>query len=226
MPERGSLALRPGFGVLSFVVLIRDGDLPHRACGAETLTEAELVDRCRRADRDAQRELYARTHQRIYRVLLRMTRDEDAAFDLAQETYIRAFARIDQFDGRSAVSTWLYRIAVTEALQHLRREKRRNSRLREAAENAPQPPAQMGLGRHADRLDVRDALDSLDDDDRLILLLRYQEDLDYNVIAEITGCAPGTVASRLHRARHRLREILDPGYGTREETSAEQHQKQ
>ena len=80
------------------------------------LTESELVDGCRKGEREAQRELYARTCERIYALLLRMTRHPEDAFDLAQDTYLRAFARIGQFDGRSSLATWLYSIAVTQAL--------------------------------------------------------------------------------------------------------------
>ena len=88
------------------------------------MTEEELVQRCCDGDRQAESELYARTSRRIYRLLLRMTGSEEAASDLAQETYLRAFARIVDFDARSTIATWLYRIAVNEAPQHRRRQQR------------------------------------------------------------------------------------------------------
>ncbi len=166
--------------------------------------EEKLVQRCRSQDREAQHEVYRRTSQRIYRLLLRMTGDADAAFDLAQETYVRAFTRIGQFDGKSALATWLYRIAVNEALQHLRRAGRAASRLTDdpARREAASPDTV------ATRLDVQAALARLTAIDRAMLLLRYQDGLDYAAIAEAVGCRPGTVASRLNRARGRLRELL------------------
>ena len=74
--------------------------------------EQELVEGCWRQDRSAQRQLYELTSEKIHRLMLRMTRNADDAFDLAQDTYLRAFARMDRFDGRSSLATWLYRIAI------------------------------------------------------------------------------------------------------------------
>ncbi len=186
------------------------------------MTESELVARCQQRDREAQRVLYVRTSDRIYRLLVRMTGSHDTAFDLAQETYLRAFARISQFDGRASVATWLYRIAVTEALQFLRRAKRVRGDL---AGNESDASIESATEQSDRKLDLGDALAALDPTDRSVLLLRYQQGLDYRVIAEIVGCAEGTVASRLSRARERLRRCLGKSYAPREETQAGVHQK-
>lgn len=185
------------------------------------MTESELVERCREGDREAQHELYARTSQRIYRLLVRMTGSQDTAFDLAQGTYLRAFTRISQFDGRSSIATWLYRIAVTEALQFLRRAKRMSTQLTADAADLVQP------SRHNQtaQLDVREALAALDSGDRAVLLLRYQEGLDYRAIAQALDCAEGTVGSRLSRARDRLRENLGKDYAPAEEVRQPAHPK-
>jgi len=183
-------------------------------------TESRMVEGCRRGERAAQHELYVQTSERIYRVLLKITRDPERAFDLAQETYLKAFSRIAQFNGRSSLATWLYRIAVNEALHAGRR-----AAVAEAASaalsappstNGPQDPA-------ATRLDVAEALAQLPEADRAILALRYQEGLDYAAISEITGLADGTIASRLNRARERLRDFLKSGYGSREEATPPAH---
>lgn len=186
------------------------------------MTEQELVERCREGERQAQREVYDSTSQRIYRLLLRMTGNADDAFDLAQETYLKAFSQIGRFDGRSALATWLYRIAVNEALQFRRRAARERSG-REAREI--EPVLESGTERTAISLDVADALSTLPADDRAILLLRYQEGLDYRTIEEVLDCASGTVASRLNRARQRLRDILQKSYGPREDEWAADHPK-
>lgn len=183
-------------------------------------TELRLIEGCRRGDRAAQRELYVRTSERIYRVLLKITRDPDRAFDLAQETYLKALSKIDQFVGRSSLATWLYRIAVNEALHAARRAavaKSASAALRVTSLTDP------STDQAATRLDVGEALAQLPEADRAILVLRYQEGLDYAAIAEITGLADGTIASRLNRARQRLRDILKPGYGSREETDSRAH---
>lgn len=106
---------------------------PKRSCRSAvpyTMTENELIARCRQGDREAQRQLYAKTSEHIYRLLLRMTGNSDDAFDLAQDTYVRAFAKIADFDGKSSVTTWLYRLAVNEALQCARRARKARTHLR------------------------------------------------------------------------------------------------
>ncbi len=178
------------------------------------MTEEELVQRCCDGDREAQSEFYTRTSRRIYGLLLRMTGSEEAASDLAQETYLRAFARIQDFDARSTVATWLYRIAVNEALQHLRRLQRERERSEPVLPDVATPGFE---DHHAAKLDVAEALGALAPDDRAVLLLRYQEGLDYRRMAAVLDCAEGTVASRLNRARAKLGELLGEGYAVREE---------
>lgn len=183
----------------------------------DRVTQGELIEGCRRGDREAQHELYAHTSERIYRLLLTMTRDADAAFDLAQDTYVQAFTRIDQFDGRSTLATWVYRIAVNQALQFLRKGERAKRRMSKI--DRPEAPADDSLSI---QMDVSAALADLDPRDRTILILRYQDGLDYRAIADILECAPGTVASGLNRARQRLRDRLG-GYAAREDSAAPEH---
>lgn len=197
---------------------------PKRSCRSAvpyTMIENELIARCRQGDREAQRQLYAKTSEHIYRLLLRMTGNSDDAFDLAQDTYVRAFAKIADFDGKSSVTTWLYRLAVNEALQCARRARKARTHLRA-----------LPVGNHDDldsdrmsaRLDVEEALAGMDPSDKALLLLRYQEGLNYRAIAEAANCPEGTVASRLNRARLKLRAILEEGYAQREETDVGGHQ--
>ncbi len=186
------------------------------------MTEQELIRRCRDGDQEARRELYDRTSGRIYRLLLKMTASTDDAFDLAQETYLKAFTRIGQFDGRSSVTTWLYRVAVNEALQFLRRASRTRVKLHEID---PKSSTESDLERTTVRLDVNDALAAIAPTERAMILLRYQDGLDYRAIAEVVGCAPGTVASRLNRARRGLRGILQESYASDEEREHGEHPK-
>ena len=187
----------------------------------DDLGDRHLAERCGRGDRAAQREVYDRTSERIYRLVLKITRNADQAFDLTQQTYVRAFTHMHQFDGRAALATWLYRIAVNEALQAARREATASARLKEIRRSAADRSANEQITM---RIDIAEALDALSAEERAILLLRYQDGLDYAGIAEVTGCPPGTVASRLNRARERLRGLLAPGYGTPEENARAKHQ--
>ncbi len=187
------------------------------------MTEHDLVQRCREGNREAQREIYDRTSERVYRLLLKMTASPDDALDLAQETYLKAFTRIGQFDGRSSVATWLYRVAVNEALQFHRGAGQTRVKMQKLA---PQNGTGSDIERSTIRLDVNTGLAALAPNDRAILLLRYQEGLDYRAIAQVVGCADGTVASRLNRAREALRGILRKSYGEGEETGPGEHPKE
>lgn len=139
-----------------------------------------------------------------------MTGNAEDAADLTQDTYVKGLQRLDQFDGRSAIASWFYRIAVNEALQFRRRQGIGTNKLKEVA---PIQPAESGPAGTDLRVDVEGALAELPADDRAVLLLRYQEELDYRAMAEVLECAEGTVASRLSRARDRLREVLRKSYG-------------
>lgn len=165
--------------------------------------EASLVQACRAHDRTAQRELYERNVDRVYRVALRLTRNEQDAFDVAQETFVQAFENISSFDNRSSLSTWLYRIVTNEALQLLRRKRIEHKHLALIGRR----PSEAG-NDGSKRLELEDALERLSDEHRAILLLRYHESLSYGRIAEVLQLSDGTVASRLNRARADLRRIL------------------
>ncbi len=156
--------------------------------------------------------LYERYSDRIYRLALRITGNDQDAFDVAADAFVRAFERLGDFDGRSALGTWLYRIATNEALQLFRRratEDRHQRILAEARERSGSAPPSPDL-----RALVQDALQLVSAEHRAVLLLKYDQGLDYAEIAEVLECAPGTVASRLNRARAELRAVMD-GAGCR-----------
>lgn len=184
------------------------------------MIEHELVDRCRRGERSAQHEIYTRTLDRVYRLVLRVSGNRDDALDLVQETYIRTFTRVVQFDGKSSFETWLSRIAINQALQHKRRSVLGKQRVAALDRGYPPPPAEPSRDQ---KIDIDDALSYLPEGDRVMLVLRYQEGLDYATIADVTGCALGTVASRLNRARERIREFLKNAYAAPEENGRAAH---
>lgn len=201
-------ALRPGAGRCS------------RNLERRSVIDRDLVERCRNGDREALREVLDSTSPQLYRLLLRMTGNAEDAADLIQETFVKGFTRLDQFDGRSAMATWFYRIAVNEALLFRRRQSLTALKLRELATLAPR---KAGTTHNDLNLDMRAALATLSADDQAALLLRYQEGLDYRAIAQILDCPAGTVASRLNRARDRLRAVLQRDYGPQEESGARAH---
>ncbi len=186
------------------------------------MDEQQLITACRALDRGAQRQVYDLTVERVYRLILRMVRNADDAFDLTQEVYIRVLTGMDTFRADCALATWVHRIAVNEALAFLRRRQADHRHLDALGGREVTPP----LNSHAaedERLDVQAALDLLAEEDRMILLLRYDQGHDYRAIAELLDCAEGTVASRLTRARQRLRTVLAIGCAGREENQALAH---
>ncbi len=134
-----------------------------------------------------------------------MTGSPETAEDLAQDTYLKAFSALATFDGRSSIQTWLYRIALNEALQWLRRKR---LPVLDADVAALRPDPRDHGHEAVIRMDIESAMALLDPPDRAMLLLRYQEGLDYRTIAMAADVAMGTVASRLNRARQRLRQLL------------------
>lgn len=185
------------------------------------MTPEDLVEACRRGDPSAQRALYELTSQRVYRLLLRMTRNPQDAFDLAQEVYIKAFTRLEQFDAAASITTWIYRIAVNEALQFLRADQRRQRRIQaQTPRESPSRPTETIDAR----LDVEAGLARLPEFERALLVLRYLEGMDYAEMARVLDRPAGTIASGLNRARRMLREAM--GGEPREEPPRAGHLKE
>ena len=165
---------------------------------------SSLVASCQAGSRDAQRQLYERCEQRVYRLLVRMVGRSEAA-DLLQQVFLQVLREINRFDGRSRFETWLYRVTINEALQHLRRQKRWRwtSLVSDLVDHEPNHE------RHLDYKDLLEqALARLEPDLRSLYLLREVEKQSYAEIAEATHIPEGTVASRLNRARQLLKQYL------------------
>lgn len=166
---------------------------------------ASVVAACRSGNRDAQRCLYDSCHHEIYRLAVRMVGQEDAA-DVTQQVFMQAFRKLEQFSGRSKFQTWLYRLAINEALQ-FRRRSRRHAMQHIEEETLDEAPS------HASRTEQREAIEfalqQLDPELRTIFVLREVEQLSYQEIAETLSVPEGTVGSRLNRARRELRHLLE-----------------
>jgi RNA polymerase sigma-70 factor (ECF subfamily) len=170
---------------------------------------AAIVAGCRRRDPAAQRELVVRTQQLVFGTVYRLTGPRDAE-DVVQQVYLQVFRQLDQFVGASSLGTWVYRIAVNEALQHLRRQRARPARL------ASEPAARTKDFRQGLELHelVNRALANLEPDLRAVVVLREMEGLTYDQIADVLHIPAGTVASRLSRARLELQaKLTELGYG-------------
>jgi RNA polymerase sigma-70 factor (ECF subfamily) len=164
------------------------------------------------------RQLVRLYQDRIYNLCYRLLGVEEEAKDVAQEIFITVYRKISSFAGNSKLSTWLYRVATNHALNRIKFLKRRRykqmlsfeTEVVEGISNIaifPQPDQVLA----AKRLEtyIQSELNNLDKDQRTVVVLRDMEGLTYQEIAQITGLNGGTVKSRLHRGRARLKEALE-----------------
>ena len=167
----------------------------------------EVIDACQQGDPDAFSALFEAHKDRVYSIALRFSGDPAAALDIAQETFLKLFSRIRDFRAEASFDSWLYRIVVNTCLDHHRKGRRLAPFLENLADVFRAPDA-SALERmlHAEMQDhVQRVIGKLPPDLRIVVVLRYTESLAYEEIADILGCPPGTVASRLNRA-HKLLE--------------------
>jgi RNA polymerase sigma-70 factor, ECF subfamily len=181
--------------------------------------ERELIERCLAGDASAFEPLVERYRQRVWRLAYQLLRDREEAWDCAQEAFVRAFHSLGSFRGQSAFYTWLFRITVNVATD---RQRARAAQARAfGAERMPEeewarttadPGAQpdQSAVQLEQRERIRQALDALPPKARTIIMLSDVEGLSYREITEVLGCPIGTVMSRLHNARKRLKTLLGP----------------
>jgi len=177
--------------------------------------EQALVARLRAGDQSAYRQVVDAYKDRLITVIARVAGAGPDAEDLAQETFLKAFAAIGRFDGRSALFTWLYRIAVNTARDWSDHRRRRPTVPLHGPEGllveplAPDGPPDDEAVRREERQAVRRALQRLPEPFRTTLVLREMEGLSYEAIADALDVSIGTVESRIFRARCKLRALLE-----------------
>ncbi len=173
---------------------------------ASSVDERELIARVRAGDGLAERALYDAHVDRVFRLAYRLAGDDDLARDFTQETFIRAFERLDSFRGEAALSTWLYTIATTVTLNGLRKLKRRGREIEldHAAEVA-------GGARRAEpdlKTRLYAAIDALSEKYRTVFVMHDIEGYTHEEIATALNVEVGTSKAQLSRARAKLREAL------------------
>ena len=190
-----------------------------------SMGELELVERLRGADTSALELLMERYSPRIYRVAFGITRNHAEAEEVVQDVFLTLFRKIDTFEGRAAIGTWLYRVAANAALLKRRGKRvelevsledclptfradghREGDRSWVLADWSQTPESELLAGEAREILGQ--ALERLPEHYRALLVLRDVEELSNEEVAEILGESVSSVKSRLHRARMALREIL------------------
>lgn len=187
-----------------------------------SLDDRALARLCGQRDRDAMRHLIISNNQRLFRAAWSILKDRSEAEDSVQAGYANAFASIGRFEGRSALSTWLTRIVINEALGRLRSQRRRRDHLESEGvavietyrerltQGSEEPGPDSTVAREQLRRLIEHAVADLPDMFRSVFVLRDIEDFSVEETADALGIPAATVKTRLHRARARLQQALAP----------------
>lgn len=184
--------------------------------------DLELVEAAQAGDREAFRELVEKYQRKVYSICYGMLKNPDDALDVSQDAFIKVFRYLAKFNKQSSFYTWLYRITVNACIDHIRKNSKKKSveyddrisRDGAVAGDEHIMPSKLGLnpdkvyGRKELRDKMQDALETLSEKHRTILILREVEQLSYEEIAEVLNVSKGTVMSRLFHARRYFQEAI------------------
>lgn len=190
----------------------------------EEIEDVELVRKCQRGDTTAFNDLVTRYRGKVYAMIYNMVRNEQDAWDLAQDGFLKAWKSIGHFRGQSSFYTWLYRIATNVTIDWLRKKQvQGGTEFDDAIELkniepgsvttpriGPLPDEKMAHAEIRGRIDA--ALEKLSPEHRAVIVMKEMDGLQYHEIAESLGCSLGTVMSRLFYARKKLQALLRDVY--------------
>jgi RNA polymerase sigma-70 factor, ECF subfamily len=175
-------------------------------------SDFDLAQASARGDLAAFEALYERHHRRVYSLCLRMVANPTEAEDLTQEVFVQLFRKIGSFRGESAFTTWLHRLTVNHVLMHFRKRGVRMEKTTEEGEigeiqdilqsTSESPP-------FVDRIALEKAISQLPPGYRTVFVLHDIEGFEHTEVADLLGVSVGTSKSQLHKARMRLRELLN-----------------
>ena len=187
-----------------------------RRTESSDLSEADAIRLAQQGDTAAFERIYRLHNRRVYALCLRMVGNTAEAEDLTQEAFLQLFRKIHTFRGDSAFSTWLHRLSVNVVLMKLRKKTLPETSLEETTEPDEEtggPRKDVGgpdllLTGSLDRVNLQRAVEQLPPGYRAAFVLHDVQGYEHNEIAEIMGCSIGNSKSQLHKARMRLRELL------------------
>lgn len=177
-----------------------------------TASDFELAQASARGDMSAFETLYERHHRRVYSLCLRMVANPTEAEDLTQEVYVQLFRKIGSFRGESAFTTWLHRLTVNHVLMHFRKRGVRMEKTTEEGEIGEIQDILQSVSerpRFVDRIALDKAISELPPGYRTVFVLHDIEGFEHEEVADMLGISVGTSKSQLHKARMRLRELLN-----------------
>ena len=189
------------------------------------VSDLELVKRCQAGQTEAFDELVTRYRTRVFAMIYNMVHNEQDAWDLAQESFVKAWKSIKRFRRHSSFYTWVYRIVMNVTIDWLRKKQIKGAgsefddsiQLKEidpASRTVPKadPLPHERMERSEIRVKIDNAIGQLSPEHRAVILMKEIEDMQYHEIAETLGCSIGTVMSRLFYARKKLQNLLRDVY--------------
>jgi RNA polymerase sigma-70 factor (ECF subfamily) len=189
------------------------------------VSELDLVKRCQGGDSEAFDELVVRYRTRVFGMIYNMVHSEQDAWDLAQDSFVKAWKSIKRFRGQSSFYTWIYRIVMNVTIDWLRKKQVKaggaefddSIQLKEvdpASKTMPKPDALPS--EQMEQIEIRAQIDraiaQLSPEHRAVILMKEIDGMQYHEIAETLGCSIGTVMSRLFYARKKLQNLLKDCY--------------
>src|SRR5690242_5206998 len=195
------------------------------AAAQADVSELELVKQAQGGDTAAFDELVSRFRTRVYGMIYNMVHNEQDAWDLAQDSFVKAWKSIARFRGQSSFYTWIYRIVMNVTIDWLRKKQVKGVgaefddaiQLREidpASKTVPKTEAlpHQAMERDEIRARIEKAISQLSPEHRAVILMKEIDEMQYHEIAEALGCSIGTVMSRLFYARKKLQSLLRDVY--------------
>jgi RNA polymerase sigma-70 factor (ECF subfamily) len=200
--------------------------MPTEATPAQAdVSELELVKQCQEGSTEAFDQLVGRYRNRVFGMIYNMVHNEQDAWDLAQDSFVKAWKSIARFRGQSSFYTWMYRIIMNVTIDWLRKKQVKGAgmefddaiQLKEIDPASRTSPRADALPHeHMEHMEIRKRIDEaiaqLSPEHRAVILMKEIEGMQYNEIAESLGCSIGTVMSRLFYARKKLQNLLRDVY--------------
>lgn len=166
----------------------------------------ELIDRCRQGDRVALGQLVREYERPIYNAAYRVLGSPDDAADVTQVVFLKVFERLDQYNPKFKFFSWIYRIAINEAINHRNRTRNEQTLEEDQFVSVGSPESRLNSEQLADL--VQDSLMKLQEDYRVVIVLRHFSDLSYRDISDVLHIPEKTVKSRLYSARQEMKTHL------------------
>lgn len=150
----------------------------------------------------------------LFATILRMTRNQQDAADLVQEAFIKVYHQLGKFDGKGSFSSWIYRVAINHCMDEFRKKRHKmvENEMREDHIRDSNHPEVIFLKKERNR-QLEKLIGCLPEEERMIILLRYVNELSYSEIGELMNLPLATVRNKLHRAKKKLRETIQQEKG-------------